>query len=224
MAEKIVLFDAENTLIRESKDVSQYFFEAIRNSYGVSIDGIDLQKYEGLTVQETLISILESNGMGRDEIYAKHDLFLEELPYAHYNVAGHDRVLLVEGAKGLLDMLHRKNYVMGIASGQLERILRNMFERAGLKYDSYFKFGTYGDASESMSKILETAIDVAVREFKAEKHSITFISNVKAHVMLAQSRGIKAIGVITDQFSRKDLEHVGVPHVVKSLKDCGRLL
>ncbi len=224
MAGKIVLFDAENTLIRESKDVSQYFFEAIRSSYGVSIDDIDLQKYEGLTVQETLISILEANGMGRDEIYGKHDLFLEELPYAHYNVAGHDKAVLVDGAKGLLDTLHRKGYIIGMASGQLERILRNMFDRAGIKYDSYFKFGTYGDASESMSKILETAIDVAAREFKAEKHNITFISNVKAHVMLAQSRGIKAIGVITDQFSRKDLEHVGVPHIVKSLKDCGKLL
>lgn len=224
MAEKVVLFDIENTLIREWKDVSAYYFEAIRNSYGLSIDYIDLSAYEGRTVQETLIDILEKNGLNRDQIYEKHELFLNELPYAHYNVAGHDKVVLVDGAKGLLDNLHRKGYVLGSASGQLERILRNMFERAGLSYDSYFKFGTYGDASEHMSKIIEASIDVAHKDFLADRHHISFVSNSGEHVTAAHALGITAIGVINDAHSKKELEKIGVVNVVHSLKDCERLL
>ena len=175
-------------------------------------------------MQEALIDILEKNGLTREQIYAKHELFLNELPYAHYNVAGHDKVVLIDGAKGLLHNLHNKGYVMGSASGQLERILRNMFERAQINYDSYFKFGTYGDASEHISKIIETSIDVAHKDFLVDKHHITFISSSANHVRAAQALGINAIGVITDEHSKKELENIGVPHVVKSLKDCEKLL
>jgi phosphoglycolate phosphatase-like HAD superfamily hydrolase len=224
MAEKVVLFDIDNTLIREWKDVSAYFFEAIRNSYGLSIDDIDLSKYEGATVQEALLDILEKNGLTKEQIYEKRDLFLQELPYAHYNVAGHDKVALIDGAKDLLNYVHKKGYVCGAATGQLERILRNMFERAALNYDSYFKFGTYGDADEHISKIIETSIDVAHKDFLADKENITFISSSKEHVVAAHNLGIKAIGVITDQHSREELERAATGSVAKNLKDCEKFL
>ncbi len=226
MAEKVVLFDIDNTLVREWKDVSTYFFEAIRNSYGLSIDGINLSEYEGLTIQETLFKILEKNGFTRDQVYEKRnlDVFMQELPYAHYNVAGHDKVVLIDGAKNLLHHAHNKGYIIGVATGQLERILRNMFERAGLNYDSYFKFGTYGDASEHISNIIETSIDVAHRDFLADRENITFISSSREHVVAAHGLGIRAIGVITDQHSKAELERGGAGIVVKNLKDCEKFL
>ncbi len=224
MMEKVVLFDIDNTLIREWKDVSQYYVEAIRNSYGLMIDDVDLSKYEGMTVQETVTDILSKNGLTNEDIRKKMDLFLQELPYAHYNVAGHDKAVLIDGAKDLLHKIHRKGYMMGAATGQLERILRNMFDRAGLEYDSYFKFGTYGDASEHMPRIIETAIDVAHRNFLADKGHVAFISSSKEHVSAAHALGINAIGVITDERSRNELEALGKGSVVRHLKDCERFL
>jgi len=223
--QRVLLFDLENTLIRESKDVSAYYFEAIRNAYGLSIDNIDISRYEGLTTQETLIRILSENGLSMSEIYAKHELFLQELPYAHYNVAGHDKIVLIDGAKDLLEHAHKKGYIMGVASGQLERILRNMFDGAGMRYDSYFKFGTYGDASEQMSKIILASIDVAHKEYKADKGGITFISNIERHVIAAHALGINSIGVITDAYSFSEFSREGKSgHVVRNLKDCRKLL
>jgi phosphoglycolate phosphatase-like HAD superfamily hydrolase len=224
MAEKVALFDIENTLVREWKDVSSYYFETIRNAYGLSIDDINLNQYEGLTVQETLIEILTKNGLTKDQIYEKHELFLNELGYAHYNVAGHDKIVVIDGAKDLLTHLHKNGYVIGAASGQIERVLRNQFDRAQLNYDSYFKFGTYGDASEHMSKIIETSIDVAHKEFKADKHHVTFIGSTKSGVIAAHSLGINSIGVITDEYSKKDLDKIGVGAVVKNLKDVKKFI
>lgn len=225
MAEKAVLFDIQDTLVREVKDVSDYWFEAIRFVYGVSIENIKIADYEGCTVQEILIEILTKQGLSRSEIYERHEQFMEELPYAHYNVAGHDKVVLVEGAKGLLNHLKDDNsYLMGAASGQLEKILRNMFDRGHMNYDSYFEFGAYGNLSESITKILDSAIRTAHKDFGIDTHHITFISNTKRHVKAAHTLGIKSIGVITDPFSRKDLERIGVAHLVKNLKECERLL
>ncbi|MGD0510645.1 MAG: HAD hydrolase-like protein [Candidatus Micrarchaeaceae archaeon] len=224
MAEKVVLFDIDNTLVREWKDVSQYYVETIRNTYGVMIDDIDLSKYEGMTVQETVEGILSANGLNEEEINAKRGLFLQELPYNHYNVAGHDKVELIDGAKDLLQHAHKRGYVIGAATGQLEGILRNMFDRAELNYDSYFKFGTYGDASTHIKEIIETSIDVAHRDFLADRQNIIFMSSSKDHVVAAQSLGIIAIGVVTDERSRKEMEGLTKGNVAKKLKDCEKWL
>ncbi|MGD0728461.1 MAG: HAD hydrolase-like protein [Candidatus Micrarchaeaceae archaeon] len=225
MPEIAVLFDVENTLIKEKKNVSDYYFEAIRFVYGLSIDDINLADYEGLTVQETLIEILQKQGLKKEEILEKHEQFLEELPYAHYNVAGHDSAVLVDGAKTILNNLKDNNrYVIGAASGQLERILSNMFDRVNMKYDNYFKFGAYGNVSENMSKILDSAMAKAGKEYGIDKHGIYFVSNVKNHVHAAHALGIRAVGVITDPFSEKDLKNLGVIHIAKNLKDCERFI
>ncbi len=224
MAEKVVLFDIDNTIVKEWKDVSQYYVEAIRNSYGLMLDELDISEYVGWTVQEIMIDILSKNGLTKDEIYKKHELFLQELPYAHYNVAGHDKVVVVDGAKELLHRIHRKGYIMGVATGQLERILRNMFDRAGLSYDSYFKFGTYGDANEHISKIIETSVDVAHKEFLSDKHHITFISSSKDHLIAANALGINTIGVVADGGSKKEFEHAGIQNIAKNLKECEKFL
>ncbi len=224
VAEKIALFDVENTLVRESKDVSQYYYEAIRNAYGLAIDDIDISGYEGLTIQETVRGILAKNGLTNEEIDNKIEVFVNELPYAHYNVAGHDKVVVVDGAAELLKQLHKRSYLMGVASGQLERILRNMFERGSLNYDSYFKFGTYGDADERILKILETSVDVARKEYGADAHSVTFVSNSKRGLMAAHELGINAVGVITDRHSMEELRRFNLVHIAKSLKECGAFL
>lgn len=225
MADKAVLFDVQDTLIKESKDVSDYWFEAIRFVYGLSLDKIKIADYEGFTVQETLIDILEKNGLSRDEIYARHEQFIEELPYAHYNVAGHDKAVLVGGAKEILSHLKSNNsFMIGAASGQLERILKNMFHRVDMDYDSYFKFGAYGNVNESITKIIDVALATAEKDFGIDKHHITFVSNTGRHVKAAHALGIKAIGVITDDFSRRELEKVGITHAVKNLKEVERLL
>ncbi len=223
MAEKAVLFDIENTLIKEAKDVSVYYFEAIRSSYGLSLEDISLAEYGGFTVQERMMDILKKQGLSDNEIYEKRDLFLEELPYAHYNVAGHDKAILLDGAKDLLNRLNGNNYLIGAATGQLERILKNLFDRVGLNYDHYFKFGLYGNASEHMPKILESAIAKAVDEFGAKKEYITFITSSSRNASIANSLGITGIAVLGDNYSKRDIDNdAGIK--VKSLRDSERFI
>jgi phosphoglycolate phosphatase-like HAD superfamily hydrolase len=221
MVEKAVLFDVQNTLIKEKKDVSQYYFEAVRSSYGLSVDDIDLENYKEMTTQETVIDILEKQGLTRQKAHENMKLFLEELPYAHYNVAGHDHAVLANGAKEFLTYLHKKGYILGVATGQLERILRNMFDRAGLNYDSYFKFGTYGDADEHITNIIEASIDVAHKEFLVDREHITFISCAGSYLTPAASLGINAIGIIENGKEKFSSPRV---NIVSNLRECEKFL
>ncbi|HIH49917.1 MAG: HAD hydrolase-like protein [Candidatus Micrarchaeaceae archaeon] len=225
MVEKAVLFDVQETLIREAKEVSQYYSEAIRNAYGFSIDDIRLADYEGYTVQETLAAILAKQGLTRGEIYEKQELFLEELGYAHYNVAGHDRAVLVDGAQDILNRLNKKNdVVIGVATGQLERILRNLFDRAGLNYGNYFKFGAYGNVSESMPKIIDAAIHRASEDYGIDRRHVSFVCGSGRSFTAAQSVGVNAVGIIADRDLGAGLNPGGADHIVGSLKECGRFI
>ncbi len=218
----VVLFEIENSLIREWKDVSAYFFEAIRNSYGLSIDEISLADYHGKTVQETVTEILgEKAGLSAEEIKAKMELFLNELPYAHYNVAGHDKAILNDGARQLIDALKRKNFVMGAATGQLERIIRNMFDRALLRYDDYFAFGVYGDSGMHMQQILDKAM--AVSRDRADSPTVSFVSSVNGHLLYAKKIGMNAVGVNVGEKSKPELSGAGI-YVAKGLRDCERFI
>jgi phosphoglycolate phosphatase-like HAD superfamily hydrolase len=225
MGKKAVLFDIENLLVREAKDVSTYYFEAIRSSYGLSIDDIKLSDYQGMTVQEKLMQILTTKGnLSRDEILEKRDLFMEELPYAHYNVAGHDKAILFDGAKDTLKRFNDKGYIVASASGQLERILNNLFHRADLNYTDIFKCGTYGSDGETMHEIINGAIGAVGKQFEIDKPDITFVGPTKEGVESAKAAGINAVGVMSDPYSRKELEGLTGSQIVKSVKDCEKFI
>jgi hypothetical protein len=50
------------------------------------------------------------------------------------------------------------------------------------------------------------------------------MSSSKDHVVAAQSLGIIAIGVVTDERSRKEMEGLTKGNVAKKLKDCEKWL
>lgn len=219
-----LLFDVDNTLVRESKDISQYYFEAIRSVYGLYIDGIRVSDYDGMSAKETITSILTRNGQKREEIDAKLEQFMEELPYAHYNVAGHDAAFPMDGAKDLLAFVSKNaDIIAGIATGHLERIVKDMFHRAGID-ESWVRFGSYGNASSDMQRIVEHAVEEVQSKDVTSKESIFLVSSSVYPIRAASSLGIKTIGVCTGRYTSDNLREAGAKAVIKSLKDARKYL
>lgn len=222
MPERAVLFDV-NALLKEQKDVSTYMFEVIQNVFGHLIEDIKISDYDGMTSQEMVIAILKKNGISDSDITDKLANYVEEVPYSHYNVAGHDSVVIADGAKEALESLSKSgNVLVGIATGQMERIARNMFERAKIDMDSYFKFGAYGNISPEFSKILEEAISKA-ESMGVSRSGIYFVSSAPQPLGIAKSLGIKPIGIAFGKYSKAELEQAGASTTVKSVKDVPRL-
>ncbi|MDE1869251.1 MAG: hypothetical protein KGH60_04800 [Candidatus Micrarchaeota archaeon] len=222
MPEVAVLFDV-NALLKEPKDVSQYMFEVIQNVFGHLIDNIDMSDYEGMTSQEMVIAILKKNGINDSDINGKLANYIEEVPYSHYNVAGHDAITVADGAKDALESLRKStNVVVGMATGQMERITRNMFERAHMDMDSYFKIGAYGSISPEFSKILEDAVSKAESR-GVSRANIYFVSGAPQPIAIAKSLGVKPIGVAFGKYSKAELEQAGASPAVKNVKDVVKL-
>ena len=224
MQKTLVLIDPDKALVREAKNVSQYYMEGIRMVYGVYMDDINLDEFVGRTTQETVIELLKRNGVTKEEIEEKLHVFAEELPYEHYNVAGHDSASLGDGTKEALERLSKDNdIILGAASGQLERILKNMFERAGLKMEAYFKFGAYGDAAVGFDGILNAALGKA-NGFGIPKERIFFVGYSPQSITAAKALGIRTIGMATDYFFKEQLSQAGAEQVTKSPKDIPKLV
>lgn len=224
MAKTLVLIDPDKSMVREAKDVSQYYMEGIRMVYGVYIDDINLKEFNGRTTQETVIELLQRNSIPQSEIDEKLHVFTEELPYEHYNVAGHDFANLGEGAKEALEKLSNDNeIILGAASGQLERILKNMFERAGLKMESYFKFGAYGDAAMDMGGIIKAALEKA-NGFGIPRERTFFVGYSPQSISAAKALGLRTIAIATDYFYPEQLTQAGAERVTKSPRDIPKLV
>lgn len=221
----VVLMDVENTLVKEIKDVSQYLFEAIRSVYGISVDGIRVDDYVDMTIQGMLFKVLASAGLEEQDITQKMPQFFEELPYSHYNVAGHDSVSIAPGTKEMLESLAKdSDVVMGVATGQLEGITREMLTRADIDTDMYFKFGTYANAGRGFSEIIGAAASHALKKYGAEKRHMHIISCRPSMLSSALSEGLHAIGVAGMVFDSKALHKAGVQNVITNLRDVKKLI
>lgn len=215
--DKLVLFDVNNTLTKDTKDIrdmSEYVAESIRNIYGTLVD-VDLSKYEGMTAQETAEAVLLENGMPKDEIEGKLARYAEDLFYSYYNVAGHDRQLALDGARELLDELSKDGVLIGVATGEAEKVARFRLEKTGML--DYFKFGAFGNEAKSADEIVAKAIEKAKDNFSFSGKAV-LVSCYPNFVKAAKQSGVAPVGVADGKFAPQALSEAGAEAVVTSLK------
>lgn len=213
--DKLILFDVNDTLTRDTKDVSEYVSESIRNIYGTLAD-VDLSKYEGMTSKEIAEAVLLENGMPKEDIEQKLVRYTEDLFYSYYNVAGHDRQILIDGAKELLEELSKNGALMGIATGEAEKIARFRLEKAGLS--GYFKFGAFGSEGKSARDILGKALEKAKSGFAFSGDAV-LVCSYPSFVIAAKSLGTRCAVFAGGKFSEAELKDDGADVVIKSLRD-----
>ena len=213
--DKLVLFDVNNTLTKDTKDISEYVQESIRNIYGVLVD-VNLAKYEGMTAQETAEAVLLENGMQKDEIEQKLVRYTEDLFYSYYNVAGHDRQLALDGAKELLEGLSKEGVLIGIVTGETERVARFRLEKTAML--DYFKFGAFGNEAKSADGIVAKALEKAKIDFSFSG-KVVLVSCYPNLVKAAKANGIAAIGIANGKFAPAALSEAGAASVVGDLRN-----
>ncbi len=221
MADRLVLIDVNNTLVKDQRDVSEYIFEAIRSKYGFEAQ-FKLEDYEGTPAQLMLSDILEKNGVSKDEADARLESCAEELGYSYYNVTGRDPITLLNGSKQLLDELAKRGVLVGIATGDIEDVIKNKLQRAVLS--DYFKFGEYGNKETDLKRILQKAVERA-GQFGLGANAQVFVIASSPHMMAAaKANGMHAIGVASGRYSDHELSDAGAEAVVQSVKDRSKIM
>jgi beta-phosphoglucomutase-like phosphatase (HAD superfamily) len=220
LTEGFALFDTYKTVVRNAKDISPYVAESIMNIYGMIVK-VDLSRYDGLTSKETARAVLLENGFAEREIGPRLDRYMEDLPYSYYNVAWSDRVKVTEGAEELLKELEKRDVLIGIATGDAERVAKMRLGKA--KIDQYFRFGAYGEEGMTYNDILSKGLRKAEEEGFQSEDGVLIVSN-PVFVSIGRTMGIRTVAVESESHPAKELRAAGADLVVKSLKDKSKII
>ncbi len=213
--EHFALFDSNNTVARDVKDISKYVSESIMNIYGLIVD-VDLKRYPGMSSKELALEILKENGLKEQEISERLNRFLEDLPYSYYNVAWSDRITVAEGAVQLLDELKRNNIGLGITTGEPQRISKMRLDK--VKLSDYFTFGSYAEDGISPREIIDAALNRASSELGLQAEEGFYFSPFPRFISAGREAGLYTVGV-PGVFNTMDLSSAGANEVLQSFKD-----
>lgn len=106
------------------------------------------------------------------------------------------------GVRHVLEHLHARGAILGVATGNLERIGTRKLESAGLL--DLFHFGGWSDALEYRTDVFRRAIQKA-HELAGHQASILIIGDTPADIRAARDNHLPVIAVATGIYSYEDL-------------------
>lgn len=134
-------------------------------------------------------------------------------------VAAHEEEICAEvlpQVRETLEFLRARGAVLGIATGNLEKIGTLKLRRAGLL--EYFSFAGWSDAFEDRARVFEHAVRHA-REIAGSSAAICVVGDTPADVDAARRNALPVIAVATGTHSREELERAMPNWCVSSLRE-----
>jgi phosphoglycolate phosphatase-like HAD superfamily hydrolase len=196
------LFDIDGTLLN-SRDAVHYdaFLLAMQELYGrtVCLDGVPVQ---GSTDPLILLKALEQAGVTEAEGRALLEPAMHRMCSEVEARSNELRPELCQAVPRLLAELKAKGKLMGVTSGNLERIGWVKLKAAGI--DDYFSFGSFSDRNETRTEIFRWGADEARRRL-GDHTTLCFVGDTPADVEAAKACGFPVIAVATGIFSLIEL-------------------
>jgi len=218
----LTTFDIDNTLIRSSSGHVQALIAAIKEIYDLETS-IDVINHNGMTDQEIISTILAAHHVDPKVIGAglMRCMGCMQLQYAHIVKA--DRIRMLDGVGALLRKLDRNGFLLGLVTGNLEKIARAKLEKIGISH--FFKFGGFGSDNSDRSELVRIAIKRAEERFDYDAGRKTFhFGDAPQDMQAARNAGVIPIGVATGIFSADELDLAGAYRVFPDLKDTDAIL
>lgn len=201
-----LLFDIDGTLLNVRDPVQYFAFQnALREVFGIDadLDGVPLA---GNTDVGILRAVLLRHGI--DGAAFERDLGrLIEVMCAEVDRNAHRiRAEVCPGVMELLEALHARGRLLGVVSGNLERIGWRKLEAAGLRHR--FAFGAFSDGAERRADIFRNGIAEARRRLGASAR-LCIIGDTPADVHAAREVGVPIVAVATGAYSPAQLLEQG---------------
>ena len=219
---KLVLFDVDKTLVKSTKGHPNAFRSAIKEVYGVDAN-IDSINYEGMTDQQIILEVLLKKGLSEDDIKLKLQECMNLMSEHFSQAIGKEEIRPMAGVRELLDELNKHHLIMGLVTGNVEKIARIKLSRAGL--EKYFKVGGFGSDHINRAELVKLAIKEAKEKFKLPDGKIVFvIGDTPKDIKAAVEGGAIAVGVATGIHTKEELNEAGAHAVLKNLQDKNKVL
>jgi phosphoglycolate phosphatase-like HAD superfamily hydrolase len=197
-ASEAYLFDIDGTLLN-SRDAVHYFAcqHALREVLGLEakIDGVPVH---GNTDPGIVRAVLRRAGLDDAGIDRHMPQIVErmcaEVQRNHAQLSPELCPSVVE----LLERLHARGKLLGVATGNLETVGWLKLEKAGLR--SRFAFGSFSFPREARSEILRHGVELA-RQRLGGNASVAVIGDTPSDIEAARDAGVPVIALATGIFN-----------------------
>ena len=197
------LFDIDGTLLN-TRDAIHYF--AFRNAlkkvwgFDATIDGVPVH---GNTDIGILLAVCRLQGVSDADFEANLPQIVDMMSA---EVAAHKdeiRADICPSIPELLADLQRRNKLIGIVTGNFERIGWTKLEATGLR--PYFAFGSFSDSTELRSNIFRNGLAEVARRLGPHARTIV-VGDTPSDIRAAKEVGVPIISVATGIYPQSELQ------------------
>jgi phosphoglycolate phosphatase len=179
----------------------------------------------GETVRSIVSEILEKKGFTEKEILSKiDDVFNEMVEYYKERIEFDQSPKPIPHVMELLAELERRGCILGLVTGNLERIAKLKLKKVGLL--DFFRIGGFGDSSTIRSELALEAIKKASEKLKIQsnKKDVFIVGDTPLDIECGKEIGVKTIAVSTGPFRIDELKRHDPDYLFNDFSDVSSIL
>lgn len=220
---KLLLFDIDGTILLTNGAGTRAANRAFEKIYGHpgAMDGVDAAgKTDPLILREMF-----GNTLSRSYAHAEAEKLFEEYVIFLEEEVGNSPIDIMPGIPYLLENLSsRKDIMLGIATGNIERGARIKLRRAGL--DGHFKTGGFGSDSWNREELIRVAIERAkgLLTDGEDFERIYVIGDTPHDIVHGRASGAVTVAVATGRYSVDELQEHNPDYLFDQLEDFNNVI
>ncbi|HTK94105.1 MAG TPA: HAD hydrolase-like protein, partial [Terriglobales bacterium] len=181
------------------------FHHAMQAVFGVRshIDGVPVH---GNTDLGIVRAVLAREGIPSEVLERERSRLIETMCAEVASKAGQLAPEVCPSIVELLTLLRERGKLLGVVSGNLERIGWLKLEASGLR--EFFEFGSFSDAREQREEIFRAGIAEA-RGRRGETARVCVVGDTPADIRAARASGVPILALATGTFPLEELRGHG---------------
>lgn len=198
------LFDVDGTLLRSMDRVHvAAFSEAVVGTLGhaITLDGVTLH---GGTDTAILAEACANAGVDADLLAAHTDAILHRMAEIVETQQAELRFRRMPGVPEILDVLQQEGALLGLATGNLERIGWAKMESCGLR--EWFAFGGFSDRYPNRAELVNAAAEQARQLLGNPAARICVVGDTPRDIQAARANRLEVIAVATGNYGFDELD------------------
>lgn len=218
----LTLFDIDNTLIQSSAGHRQAYVEAVKEVYDLDVN-INVINHHGMTDQEILLKVLRKYNLDDETIASNLRTCIEVMSLKYDEIIKSENIVMFDGVVNLLTKLQQNNIILGLVTGNLEKIARAKLRKIGI--DHFFKIGGFGSDLMHRSDLAKLAVKRAKAMFNLSRiRKIFLLGDTPQDMKAGKAVRATTIGVTSGIFSEEQLKPAGADIVFSNLANTDNIL
>jgi phosphoglycolate phosphatase-like HAD superfamily hydrolase len=209
----LTFFDIDNTLIQSSTGHVEALLLSIAEVYGLEAS-IEVINHHGMTDQEMIDRAAIKSGL-KD--------CMESMSRKYAEIVNSEKIVVMRGVFDLLPKLEQNGVILGLVTGNLEKIARCKLKKIGI--DQFFKIGGFGSDHIHRGELVKIAIQRAGDRFNCgHKRRVFHFGDAPQDMKAGRTAGVVPVGVATGIFTADQLTAAGAETVFPDLTDADEIL